>query len=74
MALASILIQSIPGQWENPVRELVQTFQGTVLLFEILTVIPEEFSTQVSKKTKSRNHGFVLLIENQRFIYSGNAV
>lgn len=73
MALASILIQSIPGQWENPVRELVQTFQGTVLLFEILTVIPEEFSTQVSKK-KSRNHGFVLLIENQRLIYSGNAI
>ena len=73
MALASILIQSIPGQWENPVRELVQTFQGTVLLFEILTVIPEEFSTQVSIK-KSRNHGFVLLIENQRLIYSGNAI
>ena len=72
MALASILIQSIPGQWENPVRELVQTFQGTVLLFEILTVIPEEFSTQVSKK--SINHGFVLLIENQRLIYSGNAI
>ena len=73
MALASILIQSIPGQWENPVRELVQTFQGTVLLFEILTVIPEEFSTQVSKKKISRKRGF-FEIENQRPIYLGNAI
>ena len=48
VALASILIHSIPGQWENPVQELVRTFQGTVILFEMLTVIPEEFSTQVS--------------------------
>ena len=47
VALASIVIQSIPGQWASPVQELVRTFNGTALLFEILTVIPEEFSTQV---------------------------
>lgn len=51
VALAGIVIQSIPGQWDQPVPELVSIFQGksTTLLFELLTVIPEEFSTQVSR-------------------------
>ena len=48
VALASVVIKSIPGHWEKPIQDILTIFSGnSTLLFEILTVIPEEFSTQV---------------------------
>lgn len=53
VAMASLLIHSIPNQWSNPVQDLVNIFQQHEegrhlwLLLDLLTVIPEEFSTQV---------------------------
>ena len=52
VALAAIMIQSIPEHWSSPVPEtisILQTAGSPALLFEMLTVIPEEFSTQVRK-------------------------
>ena len=52
--MASIVIHSIPAQWKTPVLEIISLFRGnSTLLFEVLTVVPEEFSTQASK-----NHYF----------------
>ena len=49
MAIASVVIHSIPAQWKTPVPEIISLFRGNfTLLFEVLTVVPEEFSTQVS--------------------------
>jgi hypothetical protein len=51
--MASLLIHSIPTQWSNPIQDLVNIFQqheegrNLWLLLDLLTVIPEEFSTQV---------------------------
>ena len=54
VAMASIVIHSIPAQWKTPVLEIISLFRGnSTLLFEVLTVVPEEFSTQASK-----NHYF----------------
>jgi hypothetical protein len=52
--MASLLIHSIPAQWSSPVQDLINIFQQHEegrhlwLLLDLLTVIPEEFSTQVS--------------------------
>jgi len=49
------------GQWSNPVDDLVKIFQqhdegrNLWLLLALLTVIPEEFSTQV-KQVFSKNY------------------
>ena len=49
VAIASVVIHSIPAQWKTPVPEIISLFRGNfTLLFEVLTVVPEEFSTQVS--------------------------
>ncbi len=62
VALASIMIQSIPEHWSSPVPEVINVLKNagsTALLFEMLTVIPEEFSTQVSTQYK-----LMLLVRN----------
>ena len=57
--MASLLIHSIPSQWSNPIQDLVNIFQQHEegrhlwLLLDLLTVIPEEFSTQVSFKLRN---------------------
>jgi len=61
VAMASLVIHSIPERWADPVQDLISTFQNeaaaqqqqqpktaqqtVALLFELLTVIPEEYST-----------------------------
>ena len=48
VAMASVVIHSIPAQWKTPILEIISLFRGnSTLLFEVLTVVPEEFSTQV---------------------------
>ena len=50
VAMACVLIHSIPEQWKNPIPEVINIFRGnSTLLFEVLTVVPEEFFTQVTK-------------------------
>ena len=51
VAMADLVIHSIPDRWQGPVSDIVSLFgQGSTggaptVLFEILTVIPEEYST-----------------------------
>lgn len=48
IAMASVVIQTIPEHWKSPIMEIMNILQGnSTLLFEVLTVVPEEFSTQV---------------------------
>ena len=64
--MASLVIHSIPEKWANPVQDLITMFQNeaangdqqsraktVALLFELLTVIPEEYST-LSMPTQRR--------------------
>ena len=53
VAMASVVIHSIPAQWKTPILEIISLFRGnSTLLFEVLTVVPEEFSTQAMPSTK----------------------
>ena len=57
VAMASLVIHSIPTKWQNPIQDLITMFQNeassgavpshktVATLFELLTVIPEEYST-----------------------------
>ena len=51
VALASLLIHSIPDRWSGTVSDVISLFQQSstvppsTILFELLTVIPEEYST-----------------------------
>ena len=57
VAMASLVIHSIPDRWQNPIQDLINMFQNeaasgaapahktVAMLFELLTVIPEEYST-----------------------------
>ena len=68
VAMASLVIHSIPDKWSNPVQDLISMFQTeannansdaviraktVAMLFELLTVIPEEYST-LSMPTQRR--------------------
>lgn len=62
VAMASVVIHSIPTQWKNPIMEIVSMFQGnSIILFEVLTVVPEEFSTQVRVSWIKVHVNFVLM-------------
>ena len=64
VAIASVVIHSIPAQWKTPVPEIISLFRGNfTLLFEVLTVVPEEFSTQVSIFFSRVHSGFFLRTE-----------
>ena len=66
VAMASLVIHSIPDKWANPVQEIIAMFQNeananpqstaktVAQLFELLTVIPEEYST-LSMPTQKRS-------------------
>lgn len=54
VAVSGLVIHSVPDHWENPIQDLMNLFQPGItaenlrplaLLLELLTVIPEEFST-----------------------------
>ena len=69
VAIASVVIHSIPAQWKTPVPEIISLFRGNfTLLFEVLTVVPEEFSTQVSIFF-SRVHPGLFLIQSHCKIF-----
>jgi hypothetical protein len=47
VALADLILRSIPEHWTNPISNIGTIFGGksTSILLELLTVIPEEYST-----------------------------
>ena len=68
VAMASVVIHSIPAQWKTPILEIISLFRGnSTLLFEVLTVVPEEFSTQVrSKLHKSCYYMSIISYRNEK--------
>lgn len=69
VAVSGLVIHSVPDHWPQPITDLISLFQpqlstGQVrpltLLLELLTVIPEEFSTLLlsSQRRSSVRHSF----------------
>jgi len=68
VAVSGLVINSVPDHWQTPIQDLINLFQPLIrsdnlrplaLLLELLTVVPEEFSTLLlpsQRRAQVRHH------------------